>query len=637
MQTAGHERADGPARAGRAGVALLALLVAGSFADAWTGWFTRLFDAVAHQFYEIALLAALRRPSQLALARGHVLALGIVAALGLLLWSRLDRHRRWWWAAFLAAYAIRAAVWIAGGNLPLVPGDGSHYVEVASSVYRGEGPVKHYVESFFIPYPAIREGRGTLDDWATPLYAYVLAFAYRLAGVVPGDSLEATFAVAKGTSFILNLLCLPVLSGLARRVYGREIGLAAMGLLAVLPVHAIYAGFELRESLVALTSLLSVWAILEMWRARGGRALAWAVAAGAAGGLAILARNTAMALLAACAVYGVLVHWRTHRVAMSIWAAGIAVTIAPWAWMTYQAYGEPFFTYTGFFRYTFSWAVHHYQTGAPTAAQFLTLANAPEIVRVKLKSVLIIALYSTMILSVPVLAAAFARWRRGERDASARDMNRLSWLLPAAFVLATLINVADVTQVAQLGRYYLPVFCLILPAAAATMRSWSAHIPARARLVAAAALVSLLWSDPTWAYDATWLTSPFQLRLPALRAAGTWIREHPEAVPADARIMTWFPWELRVMSQRTTILMPRSFSARRNLETIGDGPFGYHVTHVLWGSFEPPPLPIDPQAFGSYLDAVRLQTGLGDDKQIYRSPPGVLFPVQLYQLRPPPR
>jgi len=239
-----------------------------------------------------------------------------------------------------------------------------------------------------------------------------------------------------------------------------------------------------------------------------------------------------------------------------------------------------------------------------------------------------------MILSVPVMAAALARWRCDESDPRARDMNRLSRLMWAAFVLATLVSVADVTQVAQLGRYYLPVFCLMLPMAAATLRSWSAHVPQRIRPVAAAALASLLWSDPTWAYDASWLTSPFQLHLPALRAAGTWIREHPEAVPADARIMTWFPWELRVMSQRTTILMPRNFSARRNLETIGDGPFGYHVTHVLWGSFEPPPL-VDPQTFGPYLDALRLQTGLSDEREIYRSPPGVLFPVRLYQLRPP--
>ena len=47
---------------------------------------------------------------------------------------------------------VRAAIWTAGGNLPLVPGDSCHYVEIASSIARGEGPVKHYVESFFRDY-----------------------------------------------------------------------------------------------------------------------------------------------------------------------------------------------------------------------------------------------------------------------------------------------------------------------------------------------------------------------------------------------------------------------------------------------------------------------------------------------------
>ena len=40
-----------------------------------------------------------------------------------------------------------------------------------------------------------------------------------------------------------------------------------MAALAVLPVHAIYAGFVLRESLVALTSILAVWALTEVWHA----------------------------------------------------------------------------------------------------------------------------------------------------------------------------------------------------------------------------------------------------------------------------------------------------------------------------------------------------------------------------------
>ena len=69
-----------------------------------------------------------------------------------------------------------------------------------------------------------------------------------------------------------------------------------MALLAILPVHAIYAGFDLRESLVALTSILAVWFLTEVWSARGCEASGHGlIAAGLAGGAAVLARNTAMA------------------------------------------------------------------------------------------------------------------------------------------------------------------------------------------------------------------------------------------------------------------------------------------------------------------------------------------------------
>ena len=104
-----------------------------------------------------------------------------------------------------------------------------------------------------------------LDDWATPLDAYVRAFAMRIAGVEPEDPPEAKFAVGKACSFLLNLLCLPALLSFARRRFGLRTGLAAMAVLAVLPVHAIYAGFVLRESLVGLTSILAVWSLTEVW------------------------------------------------------------------------------------------------------------------------------------------------------------------------------------------------------------------------------------------------------------------------------------------------------------------------------------------------------------------------------------
>ena len=185
---------------------MAALAAVAAWLDARYGWITPAFDAVAHQFYEVPVLAKIRRPSQLVLVRWHLAIGSALVVLGLLLAPWLNRHGRAWVAIFGIGYALRAVIWICGGNLPLVPGDSCHYLEVATSVLRGEGPVKHYVESFFTRLPRIREGRGVLDDWATPLDAYVRALAFRIAGLGPDSSLDARLAVAKSCSFVLNLL-----------------------------------------------------------------------------------------------------------------------------------------------------------------------------------------------------------------------------------------------------------------------------------------------------------------------------------------------------------------------------------------------------------------------------------------------
>ena len=66
--------------------------------------------------------------------------------------------------------------------------------------------------------------------------------------------------------------------------------------------------------------------------------------------------------------------------------------------------------------------------------------------------------------------------------------------------------------------------------------------------------------------------------------------------------MTWFPWELRVTIDRTTILMPRNYQPRRIQEVIRQ----YGVTHFLWGSFEPPPYyEINPESWAVELDQLR--------------------------------
>lgn len=619
-----------PARWLLAGVALAALILAGIWADRAFGWVAPAFDFIAHQFYEVPLLARIRRPSQLVLVRWHLAIWSSIAAVGLLAAPRLGRDARIGLTIFWVGYAIRATAWICGGNVPLVPGDSSHYLEVATSVYRGEGPVKHYVESFFNDYPRIRQNEGVLDDWATPLDAYVRAAAFRLTGVEPGRSLDATVAAAKGCSFVINLLALPALWGFAARRFGSVVGLASMAVLAVLPVHAIYAGFALRESLVALTSILAVWGIVEVWNSAGRwSSLAWSIAAGVCGGLAILARNTGLALVAASGL-NALFRLRRRPWSLILWGGFVALVILPWAIATTREYGRPFYSYTNLFEYNFSWTIHHYEKGNTLPSQFYTWANASEIVRVKIKSLIIIAVYSTMIVGLPFAAGYLYRLRTAGRDAPGRDVDILTATIFVVFVVATIKSIADVTQVAQLGRYYLPVYVLMIPSAAAGVIQWlqRLRIDRRAFGWLAACYVALVWADPTWAYDASWFGKPYQLHWPAIREAGDWIKEHPDLAPPDARIMTWFPWELRVASDRPTVLMPRNYNPARIDEVIRQ----YNVTHVLWGSFEPPEH-IDPETWGPYLEQTRSLLGLTPEKELHRSPRELPYPVRLYRVR----
>jgi Dolichyl-phosphate-mannose-protein mannosyltransferase len=615
----------------------LALIVGtGAIVGAWLhiryGWIAPAFDAVAHQFYEVPLLARLRRPSQLVLTRWHLAIGAAYLTIGLAMSRWLSRHGRAWLTIFGVGYGLRAVIWMCGSNLPLVPGDSCHYVEVATSVLRGEGPVKHYVESFFEDYPRIREGRGVLDDWATPLDAYVRALAMRIAGVSPEDPPEPRFAAAKACSFVLNMLAMPALYGFARRQFGPRVALGAMAALAVLPVHAIYAGFVLRESLVVLTSILAVWSLTEVWKAEPDRKRSWALAAlaGVCGGLAILARTTALALIAAAGLFFLLGRGRRQPIALVTWAVTTVLVMLPWALATYNEYGTPFYSYTSFFEYNFSWTVHHYEKGNTRPSQFYTAANLPEIARVKVKSLLIVAVYSTMIVGPPIVVGFFGRLR--SRGRPGRETDLLVASIALVFVLATLKSIADVTQVAQLGRYYAPVYVLALPTAVAGLIEWIGARRIRRAVVPwlAAGYVAMIWAGPTWAHDASWFTRQYQLHWPAIREAGDWIRQNPDRVPTTARIMTWFPWELRVTSDRTTVLMPRNYEPRRIEEVIRQ----YGVSHFLWGSFEPPPYDeINPEAWATKLDRLRLELGLTGEREVFRSARDPFFPVRLYRLR----
>lgn len=592
-----------------------------------------VFTQVAHQFYEVPQLAALRAASQLVLLRFHLAAW----CAGVAFW--LFSHRRFsvemqklgW--VLLLGWLLRAGAWVVGGNLPLIPGDSSHYIETANSVALGLPSSKHYVESFFKDYPPIRAGKPVLDDWATPLFADSLGLLFRLtgSGIGPGKDLAVTFGQAKGLSFIFNLLTLPCLYLFVRRCVNRPAALPATALAAILPVHVIYAGMELRESLVGLTSVLAIWLAHELLAAGNLKTkLLLAVVAGVASGLAILSRNTAMVLVFCLGLWLLYLGGRKQFGFLCIWAACVLAVIAPWAWLTYKTYGKPFYSYTEHFAHTFSWTVHHYAAGLPDVRKFYSAENSPELIRVKIKAVLILLGYSTMILSPPVALGFYFRLRK-PHQAQARSTDILALMLFLGFAAGTIARIADVTQVAQLGRYYMPIYLLMLPTAVRGLMEaeWPELVNAvKARKLAATALLGCLWADPTWAYDASWFVKPFQLHWPGLVDAGRFIQEHPEKVPPDARVMSWFPWEMRVTSGRITVLMPRSYDARRIREVMDQ----YGVTHVIWGSFETPQH-VDPESFGPYLSGVKNSIGLSRDNEIYRTQREAagLYPVSIHR------
>src|SRR4029079_8197244 len=151
---------------------------------------------------------------------------------------------------------------------------------------------------------------------------------------------------------------------------------------------------------------LAVWGLTSTWNTPPGSRRAWAYAAmaGLCAGLAILARHTALAIGAAAGLDAIFRLGRRRPGPFLLWCATTILVISPWAIATAREYGSPFHTYTSYFEYNFSWTVHHYDKGNTGPDHFYTRENALEIVRVKAKSLLIIAVYSTMIIGIPLAA-----------------------------------------------------------------------------------------------------------------------------------------------------------------------------------------------------------------------------------------
>ena len=236
----------------------------------------------------------------------------------------------------------------------------------------------------------------------------------------------------------------------ARRRYDSRVALGAMAALAVLPVHAIYAGFVLRESLVTVLSILAVWTLTEVWqiersgwKASGlgrhwpGSAAAWPCWHGRPGW-----RSWPRRVFSPSSVHG-----RKRPIELLLWAAAAVAVCLPWAWVTLHEYETPFYSYTKYFEYNFSWTVHHYDKGNTRAVAVLHLGKSAGD---RPGEGQVAALDRRLLDDDP--GPADRRWAIFAGCSSARWARARNRSLVAAifvvFVLATLKRVADVTQVA---------------------------------------------------------------------------------------------------------------------------------------------------------------------------------------------
>lgn len=215
-------------------------------------------------------------------------------------------------AILALALALRvAAIAVDGGYEPA--NDAFEYDYYARAIAGGDG----YPRSGYLLQGGPTAIRG-------PGYPYFLGGVYALSG--------SSATVGRLAGAALGVLAVLLIYLLARRLWGARVGLVAAGLAAVFPPLVLLSRELLSESLFIVLELSAVLCALN-FRRSGGR-LRWATAAGALCGLALLTRNTGLALLL-CLPLGVLVSQprlrARARAGPLALLASAALVVAPWA------------------------------------------------------------------------------------------------------------------------------------------------------------------------------------------------------------------------------------------------------------------------------------------------------------------
>ncbi len=222
------------------------------------------------------------------------------------------------WALLAGALALRLAIALRDLDVVdrlFIPDDTYYTLSIARSMAGGIGPSVDGVH---------------LTNGFQPLIAFLLVPAFAVSSN-PDVGLRAALVLLS----VVDVANAALLGALAHRLGGRPAAILAVALWAFSPVAIGNAlnGLETSLAVLCQLALVAAW-----WCFRDTGAARWAVLAGAAAGLALLARIDSVFLVAAFGLFEFLRgSWRS--VAMS--AATAVLVVAPWWLYSLARFGSP--------------------------------------------------------------------------------------------------------------------------------------------------------------------------------------------------------------------------------------------------------------------------------------------------------
>jgi 4-amino-4-deoxy-L-arabinose transferase-like glycosyltransferase len=256
-----------------------------------------------------------------------------------------DIFQRWWarsrtsfsWMVVIA-FVLRLALIIVGHTYKFKTFDndfsfGWEMGRIGRAIATGYG--------FADPF----DGHTGQTAWEPPLYPYLIAGVFRLAGVYTHASAFILLAI---NSVFSALTCVPIFL-IARKCFAEKVAVWTAWAWAILPSVMYWSTRWVWEtSLAALLLAVIFWLTLQMEELEG--VSSW-VAFGILWGIAGLTNTSLLAFLPASGLWALHGRWKPGRHALVgafVAAVFFAATIAPWLVRNYETFGKLIFIRSNF-------------------------------------------------------------------------------------------------------------------------------------------------------------------------------------------------------------------------------------------------------------------------------------------------